>query len=405
MKILSFAVLFSLFLASPLFSQTNIPDSLLNAGISLIDEGELDKAWDVLEKAYKEYPQHTVFRYEQALIRMIEERYEDAAEIMEEIIDTPDSYGRYYQMLGNSYDLSGDAAKAIKTYKKGLELYPESGELYLELGVMYGKEDDYDKAMQQWEGGLTADPGFPSNYFHAGRIFMMTEDRGWGHLYTEIFLNLEPGTDRSMAMRGLLWQSYNDAISLSEESGEDVEEQVKSDEGEIDVIKESSQSGSFEFFEEIAVEFDSEKEEMMFPYPFFFAKAASVASTPLIVAGAPLTVAKIHRFRSDFLEQWYADTVASEHFNIHLYDYQQRLKDAGLFETYNYYLFYCEETAEEVQAWFEENPEQIDRLVEWLGRNPYTQGRTHPFSRLDLPGMPLEEFDMKGGMEIELERE
>ena len=395
MKYLSLFPVIFLLLHLPLLSQISEGDSLLRAGIRQIDDGQFEEAWETLETGRKKYSEHTVFQYEQAYLRTAQKRYKEAVELMEEIIDAPDSYDKYYQMLGNAYDLSGDAEKAIRTYTKGLEKYPESGVLHLELGVMSAQKEEYDQALEFWEKGLTYQPDFSSNYFHAARMFMLTTERGWGQLYGEIFLNMEPGSQRASAMRGMLWQSYNEAVTLSSEEVPEKEKEER---------VESKMSFSYEFFKDVTILFDPETEEMMLPFSFFFTKAGAVAGTAAFLTAEPITVAGVHTFRSVFLDQWYQDTIASEHFSIPLYDYQRRLKEAGLLEAYDHYLFFCEETADEVKAWFGEHPGKIDELAEWMTANPYPTDKKHAFSRLKTDGIPMRDLgDFGSEMEIDEE--
>ncbi|MGE3801305.1 MAG: tetratricopeptide repeat protein [Candidatus Kapaibacterium sp.] len=357
----------------------------------------MEAGWNTLQIGVENYPQYTVFRYEQAYIRSVQERYAEVIKIMEEIIDAPDSFDRYYQMLGNAYDLSGNPKKAIETYEKGLQKYPKSGRMYLELGVVFAKEEDYDKAMEYWEKGLTVDPNFSSNYLRAAVMYMATTERGWGQIYGEIFIHLEFNSERAMGMRQILWESYNEAIVLA------MEQDVDNDNRNDDLAtSDSKRIGEFKFFQNANLELDSESGQLLLPFTMFFERAASMASIPLIFGGQPLTVANLHKFRSDFLDQWYQDTAAAEHFDMSLYSYQRRLKNAGLFEAFDYYLFFCEETADEVIEWFEKNPGKQEELQNWLSKNPYQFRQKTPFSRLNLKGISIDTSDLIKRFDVEV---
>jgi hypothetical protein len=76
-------------------------------------------------------------------------------------------------------------------YKTALRKFPESGVLYNDYGELLWDRNDFAAASKQWLRGIQTDQNFSGNYYNAARYYYMTEDKVWGLLYGEIFLNLE----------------------------------------------------------------------------------------------------------------------------------------------------------------------------------------------------------------------
>lgn len=360
-------------------------DVYLYECIKAIDAGEYEKAWEMLEVGAKRYPDDSSFPYEQAYIRYAQERYDDVQDILEDLIKKPDADGGYYQLLGNAYDMDGDAKKAIRTYEKGLERFPESGQLYLELGVMAAKAEEYEKALGYWERGLTVEPDHSSNFYHAGRLYLMTSERGWGLLYGETFLAMEPGTQRASSMREMLWHGYNDVFEFAGEA-EPSEEDEKLEPGQLSL-------GTVRMFGQNLMLVDEEGTARM-PLTMVLEMSSMMGSLPILMGGPPLTVAKLHAFRAALLDNWYQNEEAADHFDLTLFDYQRRLRDAGHLEAYDHLLFLCEETGVEVKAWAEAHPGAFEEMTQWLHENPYPAD-VNPFSRLTIKGMPMGDDDVE----------
>ncbi len=389
-------------------------NSMLREAIALIDAGSWDEAWKILENGRTEFPNHSLFRYEQGYILMVQEKYGEAAKVFSEILDAPDATGQYYAMLGNAYDLNGEPEKAVETYRDGIKKYPDSGPLHLELGVMQAKLEDYDAAVATWEQGLTVAPDHPSNYYHAARMYMQSPFRGWGILYGEIFLNLEPATQRSEEIRAMLWHAYNDAIKL--ESG------VIEEEG--DALS-TTETGVEFFVNAFHVEAPTDS-TFLVGLPYFY-ETTSMApllgltfamiggddkesdaeekggSYSLLREDGMLTLRALHEFRLMFLAIW-QEGEGAESYDLTLFRYQQELVDAGLFEAYNYLLMVNEETAEEMTAWMKENPDDLKRLVAWIGDHPYPIAE-NPFSRLTLERVEIDSEEMAESMNLNVSTE
>lgn len=379
-------VLFLMLPLAELRSQPSVSrqaESFFSEAVKLIDAGEYDKAWDLLVRADEQFPELAAWKFEMGYIRMAQGKFEDALELFRDIINAPEANARFYSMLGNAYDLTGDPDSAILTYETGIRKFPDAGELYLELGVMRAQEENYAEALETWETGLTRDPSHPSNFFHAAGLYLPTEFRGWGMMYGEIYLNLEPSSERSGAIRTLLWDAYDDAVSITP--------------GESD----SSYSIEVSFWKD-ATNLYATDSGLMAPFSYFFEKEAILPAIEISrVSDNGPTIRSLHDFRVGFISGWYGEKnrEVAEFFDVTLFDYHRRLIDAGHFMAYNVLIFYNEKNQEEVQAWIEENPNGINRLVEWIEKNPWP-ATENPFSRLTLEMMPTIPF---GADDAELE--
>lgn len=366
-------------------------DSVFRHAVQLIDAGEFDEAWGMLDEAEEQFPEYSLFTFEKGYIRMAQGRYDDAVTIFESILDARDANARYYSMLGNAYDLAGDPERAIETYRKGLEIFPDAGEIFVELGTMMAKQEKWGEAVEYWERGALADPTYPSNHFRAAQMYLPTEIRGWGMLYGEGFILLEFGSERSNEIRQMLFDAYQEAVTL-----ETVPAEESSSGSE-------SMTFSFEFFED-GMSMASTDSGLVAAFPFFFEMNAGIGSLAFIEP-QEVTIASLITFRQMFVETWFTRPHIAEAFDIGLFEYHRQMIEADVFEAYNYILFACDDTIDEVRTWAADHQEEIETMAAWITDNPYAT--TVPmFSRLDLPLLPVDPDNMPGiQMNLEFEKE
>lgn len=136
-----------------------------NQAIELENDGKIDEAIALLKEAQKLEPTNITYPYELAYAYYAKKDYTQARKYLEETLTNKGVNDRFYQLLGNCYDNSGNSDKAVETYEAGLEKFPNSGKLYLEMGVMQMEKEDYNKALTYFEQDIEVDPEFPSNYY------------------------------------------------------------------------------------------------------------------------------------------------------------------------------------------------------------------------------------------------
>ena len=381
----------------PLSAQSDLSpeaNDLLRRAFLLMERGGAAEAANVLQQGVRLFPQHTIFSYELGHLHVTRKEYDRAIAIFQGIVGAEDASDQYYVMLGTSYDLKGEPEKAHRVFAQGLERFPNSGPLHFELGIMQMAEGNPADALATWEQGVRLDPNHASNYFQASRTYCETDLRGWGVLYGEIFLNLEPFSNRSMEVRGLLWESYAKAITFTPEmQGDDpklvLNVEFFADATSIETTGDSIVLGSFPLLYERNM--------------ILSAIGYSMTNTVEFIADDSLqriSIGTLHKIRESFYHNWVKNERIAEFFNVALFNYHGKLIEAGLFEAYHYYYFANPTVKDEVAAWIVANPTKFEELRVWIAENPYPKDE-HPFSRLTLRKVELEPGDLVGPVGVE----
>lgn len=340
----------------------NPTNEKIKQAISLMDKGQIDASIEILNQVLKEDPKNDHANYELGYALYSKQDYKAAIKVLKKLTKADNPGPLVYQLLGNSYDMAGDANTAIATYEKGLAKYPEAGNLYLESGVMQAKKQDLDKALSLFEEGIKAAPAFASNYFHAANFFCNSNQSVWGMLYGELFLNLEPNTSRSKMISKLLYDTYAKNIQFSD--------------SKIGV----------NFSPNIPVNREALLAGKTFAIPFGPAIYEETIGRAIFLGGADRKITEINLTTLDTLRTRFVDLYFggenpnSARFPNVLFEYQKKIKDAGHFDAYNHWiLMFGDEIA--FAKWYEENQKKFDEFAKWQQQNRLTLDNDHKFYR------------------------
>lgn len=317
--------------------------------ISLMDSGEIEKSLELLAKAGKLDPKDINYPYETAYAHYLLKDYKKANKLLKGLIDREDAGPNVFQLLGNTYDILKDPEKAMETYEKGLERFPNSGNLYLEIGVVHMSNDRLNDALNSFERGIYFDPAFPSNYYWAARFYLGSDVEVWGMIYGEIFMNLERGSKRTAEMSQLLYNTYKSEIQIDRNGA----------------------SVSFSKDNTIAV---GEDGEMKMPFPLMAYEPTLMIS---VIGETEINLASLNNIRNNFIPFYYEKTLKDDYPNV-LFDYQKELRDLGHFEAYNYWLL-MKGDEDAFSAWQENNSAAFEEFVNWYLKNPLELNAEHRF--------------------------
>jgi tetratricopeptide (TPR) repeat protein len=351
---------FLLLLPFQFVAQTDVEKAqeMLDEAVRVMDNGEYDKAIEILEKARVLDAKNYIYDYEIGYALYLKHDFKEALKTMKYVTyGYHNSNDQCYQMLGNLYDITGNPKKAIKTYDEGLAKFPNSGRLYLEKGIVFVLQKKYIDALEQFEKGIKVEPNFPSNYFRAAQLYCSSSESVWGMIYGEIFMNLERNTRRTDEMSKLLYDTYLNKID----------------------IKENEISIQFSSNNTIYVNAESFTAES-FKMPFgvgFYQPAMSVA-----VAGVnQLNMEELSGIRNRFLVYYEQDEVIKKYKNA-LFDHHLKMKEYGHMEAYTYWILMMG-NEKEFDAWHASHKEEWQMFVEWFGANPIRIDENSVFHRYD----------------------
>ncbi|MDB4334751.1 hypothetical protein OAA06_00170 [bacterium] len=188
---------------------------LKNEAIHLMDSGLIHNAIALLDSAQRLDPENIMILYEKALAFQLEKNFDKSIDLAKLLLKHANAFDQVYQLLGDSYGLLGDKGKALKTYEKGIKKFPKSGLLYLEKGMVLASQKKLNEALSSWEKGIVMAPSYSSNYYYASKMLSTSNEKIWSIYYGELFMNLEPNSERSKIISKLMYDTYQTCLPIS----------------------------------------------------------------------------------------------------------------------------------------------------------------------------------------------
>ena len=325
-------------------SKQESANARVRIAINLMDEGKIDESITILKECVKMDKGNYLYPYEIGYAYTLKGEHKTAEKYFKQAAAFKYSTAQCYQALGNCYSYQGNPQKAIKTYEAGMERYPDAGNLHLEKGNIFLMNKRYDAAAYNYKNGIKADPEFSSNYYRLALLYLSSKDILSGTIYTELFFNLEPDSDRARQLGKYFFDAFKKNITFTTVNDSTSKAKVDMCENTIYLSEKSS------------------------PEDF-------VKSIPLCVYwGAPfgigvameneITVASLNRIRTTFIKHYFGESKLENPKNV-LFDFHKRIADAGHFEAYNYFIFRNADD-KTFDEWKEKNEEKFEAFIEWI---------------------------------------
>ncbi|MGB1204581.1 MAG: tetratricopeptide repeat protein [Chitinophagales bacterium] len=351
--------MFSFFV--PLSAQTNNKqkkaDDYARQAVALIDDKQdYDGAIGLLEKALKLVPKSLIYQYELAYTYYVKKDFAKAIKYLKKTLNKKDVVASHYQLLGNAYDLSDKTDKAEQIFLKGIKKFSDAGQLYVELGGIYYRQNNNDKAVAAWEQGIENAPNFASNYYWASLLYCNSSEKIWGLFYAEIFLNLEPMTERSDEISNLLYHTLRSGIRLA-----------PTNEGRK--LSFSERSRMFLLLE------DEQNTKLPFQVLFDMNFAAGLGDY-----FEEISIENIYQLKKLFINSWFERKYDKQYENV-LFEWQKKIIEAGHFEAYCYWLLNLG-NPKEFDNWLRKNEIIFRKFIVWMGKNHLRFDDKHKFYKL-----------------------
>lgn len=318
------------------FSQRNeLAWKKAKVAIRLMDEGKVDESIQLLKECEKIDNEDYTYPYEMAYAYILKKDYETAITILNKTKKYKNINDQVYQLSGNCYSYLNKPKLAIKEYEQGMKKFPNAGNLHLEKGNIFLIQEKYEDAIENYRNGIAAEPNFSSNYYRLALLYLNSTDRLSGLLYGEIFMNLERSTQRTTEMSKLLYDGYKKSIKFNDTN-------VATD------------------FCEVIL--NIENKEFKMPFCAIFVKDFILG----ITTQKEINLNTLSEIRTNFIKNFFKDDYKN-YSNIIL-DYNKKMLDEGILDTYNKYLFQIG-SEDEFSIWKDDNIETYDTFLEWYS-NP-----------------------------------
>lgn len=296
-------------------------EKLYYKGRDLLSNGELEQAINTYREAAGLEPAKMIIQRDLGKAYYFNKNYNAAIAALDNVINSKEADDQAYQFMADCQRAKGDNKQAIATLKKGIALFPVSGLLYHEAGKFYEEDGDIKNALDAWLDGIHLAPAYHVNYYEAARIYSGTNKVIWVILYGEIFVNLEPETQRADDARKMILAAYKQLLTIA----------------------------------------PSEMAELQNTYtvPANFEKAfyATYTKFPLLM-NDDMSAENMIIFRSRFIMDWY--THYADQYPFSLFAYCDASMKNGDFDVYNQWLFGKVINEKEYRRWLQSNSAALE---------------------------------------------
>ncbi len=286
-------------------AQDDSKEALKNAKY-FISQGDYANAILILNRATLNDPKNIEIIKNLSLSYYIQADYKKALEAIKPALDMDAVDDQCYQIAGNIYKALGQVKDCEKLYNKGIDKFPDSGALYNDLGELLGNSDGSD-AIKKWEKGIEVDPDYSKNYFNACKYYDMTNNKVWCVLYGEIFINIEPLSNRSAEIKNILLDNYKKIFA------------------EADLTKSNKEKNKFT------------------------SAIVQFLNNQTSVAGLGINPESLTMIRTRFILDWFQNK--SDKYPFKLFELHQQLIKEGMFDAYNQWIFGAAQNLAAYQVW------------------------------------------------------
>ena len=288
---------------------------LYESAKTYMKKGDYTNASLVLTRALELEPGDKNLSKELALSYYYQGNYPKALAVIKPLLELNEADDQIYLVAGNVYRGLNQQKEASLVYRRGIVKMPESGALYNGLGeIMWEQKDS--EAIKEWEKGIEKDPAYSRNYYNASRYYASNGENIWSVLYGEIFLNMEPSSNKSPEIKDMLLETYK-KLFLNTSRDKD----SKFESAYIQTITRQSQ-----------------------------------------IANSGIDPESLTMIRTRFILDWFNE---SKRPAFKLFDYQRQLLQEGLFDAYNQWIFGSAQNLAQFQNWINAHPEEYAALTNY----------------------------------------
>ncbi|MCF8055359.1 MAG: tetratricopeptide repeat protein [Desulfocapsa sp.] len=142
-----------------------------------MEQGQLQKGYDILDTAIEEYPNNPTIYFEYGLLLEEEGRQAEAIESMEKVLELQPDHAEALNYIGYTWaDMDINLEQALKYIQKAIELKPGNGYIQDSLGWVYFRMGDLASAKVELMRAIDLEPNDPNIHDHMGDVYLQQGD-------------------------------------------------------------------------------------------------------------------------------------------------------------------------------------------------------------------------------------
>jgi len=145
-------------------------------GILYAEEGDFDQGEKYLLKAYSLSQQDLSLQLHLANIYKAQKKYNQAIELLQDIIQKNPEFAAAYNNLGTVYHADKKYKEAILAYHTAIKIQPDYVDAYYNLGLALQKSGRGKEAMNTYKAVLELSASHQGARFQLGRLFMQIQE-------------------------------------------------------------------------------------------------------------------------------------------------------------------------------------------------------------------------------------
>lgn len=173
-------------------------DSLVAEAIKLMDDGKYEESRSLLRRARMVSPRSALVEYEYGFSYRLEGAVDSAIKYFKQATQMPGTSPFFIAAYGSLLDEVKDTVEARRVFDAGIAKYPDGYNLFHERGVHHLQQGRIDSAIADFQKAIELSPEYAPSYLRCAEAqFKTGENTFWGMIDGEIFMNLEPDSERS----------------------------------------------------------------------------------------------------------------------------------------------------------------------------------------------------------------
>lgn len=152
------------------------PDAQINYAKMLAQANGVDSGVNYLNELIKRFSYTLDYRVALAEVHKSEDRYSQAKEIYEKVIEVDPRNKKAWLGLGESFRALGLDAKALNAFLSAAILDPTDGEALFQAGKLYLDKNKFDEAIQQFKRVQRLNANYPRTHYYIGKAAFASGD-------------------------------------------------------------------------------------------------------------------------------------------------------------------------------------------------------------------------------------